>query len=133
MRKTLALLALLASATCFSAEGNLPRPKVTELMKHDFTKDIGTEGRMLTVDFEPGAGSPPHQHPGALFIYVLEGAVLSGANDEPAKVFKAGEFWYEHPGCIHRVAENASKTEKAKLLVFFVTKPGNPVSEPLKK
>jgi quercetin dioxygenase-like cupin family protein len=41
-------------------------------------------------------------------------------NDEPTRVYRAGESWYETPGSIHRVSRNASKTEPAKLLAVFV-------------
>jgi quercetin dioxygenase-like cupin family protein len=41
-------------------------------------------------------------------------------NDEPTRVYRAGESLYETPGSIHRVSRNASKTEPAKLLAVFV-------------
>src|SRR6201989_968983 len=117
---------VLSGAFCWCEEGELVRPVVTELMKHEYPKDTGQEGRMLLVEFAPGGGSPAHKHPGAVFVYVLEGSVLTGLNEGEVKIYKAGESWYEEPGCIHRVARNASQTEKAKLLVFFVTQPGSP-------
>ena len=36
------------------------------------------------------------------------------------KVFHEGESWTEAPGAHHSVAENASKTEPAKVFVIFV-------------
>ena len=52
--------------------------------------------------------------------YVLSGAVRSQVNDEPVKVYKVGESWFEAPGAHHRVSENASETEPARLLAIFV-------------
>lgn len=123
---------LLCGCVCWSGEGEMPRPVVAELLKQDFTKDAGTEGRVLTVTFAPGGGSPAHKHPGAIFAYVLEGSVVSGLNEDEAKTYKAGECWYEHPGCVHRVSKNTSATEPAKLLVFFVTQAGQPIVIPVK-
>lgn len=33
---------------------------------------------------------------------------------------KAGDSFYEAPGCRHRISDNASKTEEASILVTFV-------------
>jgi len=135
MKWILAIASLVVSATCWSAEGETKTPPivVTEIMAKEYPSETGSQGRMLTVEFEPGAASKPHTHPGAIFAYVLEGSVVSGMNNDEAKTYKTGESWYEHPGCVHRVSRNASATQKAKLLVFFVTQPGKPILEPLKE
>ena len=41
-------------------------------------------------------------------------------NDLPTKVIKAGDSWYEAPGCHHKVSDNASQTEGAVLVATFV-------------
>ena len=76
----------------------------------------------LVVNYPPGGGTPPHHHAPSAFItgYVLEGAVRSQVDDGPAKVYHVGEYFTENPGAHHRVSENASKTEPAKLLAIFV-------------
>ena len=75
----------------------------------------------LEVIFPPGASSPPHRHGTANVIaQVIEGTCLSGMNDEDPATYKAGEHWYEAPGCYHRVSDNASETERAVLLVTFI-------------
>ena len=38
----------------------------------------------------------------------------------PAKVYKAGESFFEPPGSEHLVSENASVTEPASMLAVFV-------------
>ena len=62
------------------------------------------------------------RHPKSAFIYatVLEGEIRSQVNDEPARVYKAGEAWTEQPGDHHKVSANASDTAPAKLLAIFV-------------
>jgi quercetin dioxygenase-like cupin family protein len=74
------------------------------------------------VDYPPGAASIPHHHADSAFIYayVLSGTVRSQVNDEPARVYRTGETWFEAPGSYHRVSENASATEPAKLLAVFI-------------
>ena len=57
-----------------------------------------------------------------MFAYVISGEVLSAMNDEEPKVYKAGETWYEHPGCYHRVADNNSKTGNSSLHATLVIK-----------
>jgi hypothetical protein len=41
-------------------------------------------------------------------------------NDEPMTVKKAGESFFEAPGCRHRISDNASLTEEASLLASMV-------------
>jgi quercetin dioxygenase-like cupin family protein len=82
---------------------------------------------MLTVEYPPGAATAAHHHDGAIFAYVAAGAVITALDDGPEQRFAAGQAWYERPGQIHRVARNASATEPAKLVVFFLTAPGKPV------
>ena len=75
-----------------------------------------------TVDYPPGASSTPHHHPGSAFIYayVVSGAIRSQVNDEPVRVYRPGETWFESPGAYHRVSANASNTEPARLLAVLI-------------
>jgi quercetin dioxygenase-like cupin family protein len=80
--------------------------------------------RLVThiVDYPPGAKSVPHRHAGSAFIYayVVSGAIRSQVDDEPVRVYKPGETWFEKPGAYHRVSENASDTEPARLLAVLI-------------
>ena len=51
---------------------------------------------------------------------VLSGAVRSQVDDEPVRVYRPGETWFERPGSYHRVSENASDTEPARLLAVLI-------------
>ena len=88
------------------------------------------------VTYPPRGQSPSHRHAGSAFIYahVLSGAIRSQVDDEPAKVYRVGEGFYEVPGSHHRVSENASDREPASLLAVFVadTK-DNPLTIPDQK
>lgn len=85
----------------------------------------------ITVKYPPGAASPKHRHDVAVFAYVLEGTVQSRLQGQGLKVFEQGEMWYEPPGTVHLVSRNASDTEPAKLLVFFVGEHGASATTPL--
>jgi quercetin dioxygenase-like cupin family protein len=76
----------------------------------------------VVVTYRPGGKSPVHHHARSAFIYahVLSGSVRSQVDDEPAKVYQAGEGFYETPGAHHRISENASKRDPASLLAVFV-------------
>lgn len=96
-----------------------------ETVKQIFTKHLpNVPGNSLTavvVDYAPGGKGAAHHHSGSVFAYVLEGEIRSQISDgQPAKVYKAGEFFYEPPGSDHLVSENASATKPAKLLAVFV-------------
>lgn len=76
----------------------------------------------VVVNYPPGGKSPAHHHAASAFIYayVLSGAIRSKVDDDPEKVYRAGEGFYEMPGSHHRVSENASETEPASLLAVFI-------------
>jgi quercetin dioxygenase-like cupin family protein len=82
----------------------------------------GKSMKGVLVEYDPGGSSPAHTHPNSAFIYatVLEGAIRSQVNDGPVKIYRAGENFSEFPGDRHGVSENASKTERARLLAVFV-------------
>jgi hypothetical protein len=71
----------------------------------------------VAVSNPPGAKSAVHRHAASAFIYayVLSGAIRSQVDDAPAKIYHAGEGFYEEPGAQHRVSENASANEPAFL------------------
>jgi quercetin dioxygenase-like cupin family protein len=74
------------------------------------------------VDYPPGASSASHRHARSAFIYayVLSGQIRSQVDDEPVRVYRPGETWFESPAAYHRVSENASDTEPARLLAVLI-------------
>jgi quercetin dioxygenase-like cupin family protein len=90
----------------------------------------------VVVSYPPGGASSAHHHAPSAFIYahVLSGAIRSQVDDEPAKVYHAGEGFYEAPGSHHRISENASDRDPASLLaVFVVDSKDTPLTIPDKK
>jgi quercetin dioxygenase-like cupin family protein len=75
----------------------------------------------MKVTLPPNASTPPHTHAGAFVaVHVLTGTVLNKMNDSPMTVQKAGDSFYEAPGCRHRISDNASETEEASLFATLV-------------
>ncbi|WP_438007838.1 cupin domain-containing protein [Sorangium sp. So ce321] len=104
--------------------------RVTTLLTEPLADAPGLEARVLTVELPPGSSSPAHRHPGQVFAYVLQGAVLTGLDGQAPVRYTQGQTWSEAPGQVHSASQNESPTAPAKLLVFFVTEPGEPVVEP---
>ena len=79
----------------------------------------------VVVTFPPGVKSPPHHHAGSVLVYVLSGEVRSeNSATGPARLYKAGETFFEPAGSTHLVSENASATEPATILAVFVADDG---------
>lgn len=81
---------------------------------------------LITVTVAPGTVSPPHQHIGPVFAYILEGAIENQVDPDQPKTYNAGDFFYEPAMHVHRVLRNLSKTQPAKLLIFEVGEKGKP-------
>ena len=118
----LAATAVLAATYVLALAQDSPKPKVTVVFDHALPNVPGKSMKGALVEYGPGGSSRAHRHPASAFIYatVLEGAIRSQVNDGPAKVYRAGESWFEQPGDHHRVSANASDTQPARLLAVFV-------------
>jgi quercetin dioxygenase-like cupin family protein len=127
----LTILFVLSGAAALRANEARNAATVKPLLTKDLTGIPNKEAVMLTVEYLPGGASLPHRHDAHVFVYVLEGSLRTGVDGQEPVVLKPGETFYESPSDIHRVSENASKTERTKLLVFFVKDKGKPVSSPV--
>jgi quercetin dioxygenase-like cupin family protein len=114
-----ALLALIA-APAARAEG-----VVTPIRTEKLPNVPGKSLTAVVVSYAPGGKSASHHHAGSVFAYVLSGSIRSeNSATGPARVYKAGETFFESPGSEHLVSENASATEPASLLAVFVADDG---------
>jgi quercetin dioxygenase-like cupin family protein len=124
MRRLLIATAVYAASilTALAAEPAAPLAKVSVVFDQALPNVPGKSMKGVLVEYGPGGSSPAHMHPRSAFIYatILEGAIRSQVNDEPAKVYHKGENFFERPGDRHAVSANASDTEPAKLLAVFV-------------
>jgi len=118
------LIALLAAMLVFFAgtvarAAAVPGAEVRELLRQPFPEKAGTDVVTIEVDYPPGGTTPPHEHPGYVYAYVLAGAVVSQVGNAPPQTFTQGQMWSELPHQRH-VSKNASSTQPAKFLVFFI-------------
>lgn len=119
---TLAAGVLLGAAGALAA-GHAAMPKVVPISSQDITEKLdGHDARVTVVEvqLDPLAKGMPHRHPGPVFGYVLEGEYELGIDDQPTKVFKQGETFYEPTGCLHRVGDNPQTDAKTRVIAVVV-------------
>jgi quercetin dioxygenase-like cupin family protein len=117
------------TAAATSPQSGTAAPHQSETLTPLFEQALpNVPGKTFTsaiVTFPPGARAVPHRHGEAfVYAYVLEGAISSQLEGQPAHVYHQGENWSEPPGAHHVATENTSSTGPAKLLVVFVANTG---------
>ncbi len=85
---------------------------------------------VLEVNYAAGNDSPVHRHNAHTIVYVLEGTVIMQVEGSEPQTLSPGDVFYESPDDIHSVSRNASATETAKILVFFLKGKGAASTEP---
>ena len=107
-------------------------PKITPLMSKGLKECPGKEASMITVEYAPGGSDVIHRHNAYAFVYVLEGMIVMQLRGGKPVTLGPGQTFYEGPDDVHLVGRNASDTEPAKFLVFFVKDKGAPILIPAK-
>ena len=117
-----AILAALIAVPQAKAAETAPTSRATPQFTHEIPNIPGKKLVSAIVDYPPGGKSAPHHHAKSAFIYVyvLSGAIRSQVDDAEPKIYHVGESFFETPGAHHRVSENASATEPAKMMAVFV-------------
>lgn len=82
------------------------------------------------IIFPPGAVSAPHQHPGFVLGYVVEGGFRFQVAGQPETVYKIGQMFYEPPGARHMVAASADPAKPARILAMIFAEEGKPLVAP---
>ncbi|MBV1837549.1 cupin domain-containing protein [Acetobacter estunensis] len=113
-------IALGVMAMCFCTSTVHAATKVTPLLVHDLKGIPGKEGAMLRVDYAPGESDPIHRHNASVFVYVLKGAITMQVKGQAPVTLHEGQTFFEGPDDVHLLGQNASKTEPAEFLAFFV-------------
>jgi quercetin dioxygenase-like cupin family protein len=110
-----------------SSFAQAPAPAGTiPLLTQPLTDLPGREVRMTLLDRVPGNSSLPHRHPGHhTFGYVVEGTYELGVNNQPTRMLKPGDTFYEPPGALHSVSRNAGNSQ-LKIVIFMVADARNP-------
>ena len=121
-------MALLCGAAAAHAQNPAAPAGGGPVFKQDLP-NVSLDGWEVTVSevpMPPGRVGMAHRHPGFVLAYVLEGEVRTKISDQPERVYKKGEMFYEWPGSTHLVSANDSKTQPAKLLALIFAKKGSP-------
>jgi quercetin dioxygenase-like cupin family protein len=110
--------------------------KVKVLSTTDLKEKLDSKKATATVvevTIEPGQSGVPHRHPGSAIGYVVEGEYELGIDDQPTRVVKAGETFYEPSGCLHRVTRNPGKVKTRLIAVVLHPRTAKEVSIPESK
>ena len=124
VRRALVLALQIGLAAGITTAGHDEKHESVKLLAgRDIAEKIdGKEANATAVEVTlgPGESDAPHRHPGPGFGYVLEGEYEWAIDDNPAKVLKAGDTFYEPAGCLHRVSRNPAAKGKTRLLAWVI-------------
>lgn len=118
------VLGPICNASLAASEATRPLGTAQPVSSKALPNVPGKRVTLVTVTYAPGGYTPAHHHAGSVTAYVTAGTIRSQLAGGPLETFKAGESFFEPPGAIHLVSENASLTEPAELLAVFVADEG---------
>lgn len=129
---SLAALAVISTGVALAArQATAPAPTFTRTMLQDHDLSVKDHhGVMSRSDFQPGAESGRHMHPGEEFGYVLEGTLDLTLDGQPTKHLKAGDNIFVPANTVHN-AKNAG-TGTLRVLSTYVLESGKPLAIPVK-
>jgi len=104
---------------------------VRPLLSKELTGDPAREVSMITVEYPPGGSNPVHTHHAQALVFVLEGSVVMQLKGGAPVTLEPGQTFYEGPDDVHIVSRNASRTERARFVVFLVKVKGAPILTPV--
>ncbi|HLG56571.1 MAG TPA: cupin domain-containing protein [Vicinamibacterales bacterium] len=132
-----ALAALVLAAFWFAStrpgpmstpETSAPRPS-GELARYALTGPLeGFDAVLVEVNFQPGASSREHRHPGFILGYVVDGQMRFGINHEPDQIVPAGGTFFEPLGALHTTFGSASPDAPVRSVAFLVVPNGSPLT-----
>ena len=101
----------------------------TQLQDHDLSIK-GHHAVMARSEFQPGAESGRHFHPGEEMGYVLEGTLELTIDGQAPKTLKAGDVIFTRAGAIHNAKNTGTGT--LKVLSTYVLETGKPLATAVK-
>lgn len=129
-KKMRILRIVIAGLVLLVSEAALSQSTANAVFQTDVADATNQEILVLEVNYEAGNDSPVHRHNAHTVVYVLEGSVIMQVAGGELQTLGPGDVFYETPGDIHSVSKNASETEPAKILVFFLKEKGAATTEP---
>lgn len=76
------------------------------------------------IEFAPGLASGLHLHPCPVVGVVLEGSIRFQVDGQPEQILEPGDTFHEPAGAHVPHFDNASATEPAAFLAFYLLAPG---------
>jgi quercetin dioxygenase-like cupin family protein len=127
----LAVIGVTAAATVGARAWQAAQPTFTrtQLQDHPLTAK-GWHAVQSRSDFQPGAASGKHTHPGEEIGYLLEGTLELTIEGKAPMRLKAGDAIFTPANTVHE-ARNVGTTT-ARVLVTYVLEAGKPIATPVK-
>jgi quercetin dioxygenase-like cupin family protein len=129
---TASLMGLAASFIAAHEAAAQARP----IVQKDCPK-VNLDGWQITaseVSYAAGAQSAKHRHNGFVIGYVLEGQYRFAVNDQPEKILKPGEMFFESfetvSSDVHSTS-GATAADPAKILAIVFSKKGEQTTVPV--
>ena len=119
--------AIILAGTVAGIWAQQPTFKRTVLQQADISMP-GREAVTAVAEFQPGAASGRHTHPGEEIGYILEGQVLIEQEGKPAVTLHAGQTFLVPPGTVHNATNSGSAT--ARLVATYLVEKGKPLATP---
>ena len=119
-----------AYAPAQSSSAPVAQDRARVLLSQSLPKLAGDHLKAILVEvhYGPGEASPPHSHPCAVIGYMVRGAVRTQSAGGVQAIYRVGQTFYEAPNVVHLISANASKTEPAAFLAYFVCDHDGPLS-----
>jgi quercetin dioxygenase-like cupin family protein len=95
--------------------------------------DLSTPGKEVVsalAEFQPGATSGPHTHPGEEAGYLLEGSLVFEIAGKPTFTVKAGETFFVPPNTVHNATNK--ETSRTRVLATYIVDKGKPLATAVK-
>jgi quercetin dioxygenase-like cupin family protein len=133
-----ALAALLLVALWIGATrpGPTPTPDTSgprrsgELARYALTGALeGFDAVLVEVNFQPGASSREHRHPGPILGYVVDGQMRTAIDHQPDQIIPAGGTFFEPHGALHTSFGSANADAPVRAVAFLVVPTGSPLTE----
>ena len=107
-----------------------PAPVKGTIVGKAYVPNSNYEAITAIVEIAPGFKAGRHLHPGVVYAQVLEGEFWLAIDDQPEKIYKAGEQLSLPMKAIHN--EGAVGSSPLKLVATYVVEKGQPLAQPIK-
>ena len=128
MRTRTTLLAILAF-TVFGVSFTAQAPAFKrDIVQRGDLSTAGKEAIMAVAEFNPGADTGLHTHPGEEISYVLEGTLVLEVEGRGLVTLKAGDSFLVEAGKVHGAANKGGSV--TRVVSTYIVAKGQPLATP---